>query len=186
MSVSEQQLRPEHYSAPAKWLHWLTALCILAIIPIGITMHNIAPGALQNRLYDLHRSLGVLVLVLVLLRLGVRMTYRSPAPYVGLTGFERIASTATHHLLYLLLLTMPIVGWAMTSAFGADINVFGLFKLPHLIAKNENLFKILQQVHKIGGIAMAVLVLLHVGAALMHTFIKRDIVLWRMLPSRWS
>ena len=123
------QSRPEIYASPAKWLHWLTALCVFAIIPIGVVMHEMKPGALQNQLYDLHRSLGFVVFALVLLRIVVRMTYASPAAYVGLTSFERVASTATHHLLYLLLFATPIIGWLMTSAFGVDVYVFGLFKL---------------------------------------------------------
>ncbi len=186
MNDTGANARPEHYAAAAKWLHWLTALCIFIIIPVGIIMHEMKPGPLQNQLYDLHRSLGFVVLLLALMRIAVRLGQGAPPPYVGLTTFERIASTATHHLLYLLLFTMPIIGWLMTSAFGADINVFGLFKLPHLIGKDMALFKILQAMHKAGGIIMAVLVLLHIGGALMHTFVKRDIVLWRMLPRSWS
>ncbi|MGE3247116.1 MAG: cytochrome b [Beijerinckiaceae bacterium] len=178
--------RPEHYASAAKWLHWLTALCIFVIIPVGIAMHEMKPGPLQNQLYDMHRSLGFVVLILVVLRFAVRGAYGAPPPYIGLTAFERIASTAVHHLLYLLLLAMPIVGWAMTSAFGADITVFGLFKLPHIVGKDMDLFKILQPLHKFGGIAMAILVIFHVAGALMHTFVKRDTVLWRMLPRNWS
>lgn len=178
--------RPDHYAPAAKWLHWITALCIFIIIPVGIAMHNMGPGKLQNQLYEVHRSLGFVVLVLVILRLSVRLTHGAPPAYVGLTPFERIASTAAHHLLYLLLIAMPIVGWVMTSAFGADIWVFGLFKLPNLVGKDMELFKMLQPVHKFGGIAMAIIVSVHVAGALMHTFVKRDVVLWRMLPKRWS
>ncbi len=179
---------PEHYSAAAKWLHWLTALCIFVIIPMGIVMHEMKPGALQNQLYDLHRSLGFVVLVLVVLRLVVRAVLGAPPPYVGLTAFERIASVAVHHLLYLLLVAMPIVGWLMTNAYSAtlDVSVFGLFKLPHLIGEDKTLFATLQVLHKAGGIAMAVLVLFHIAGALMHTFVRRDTVLWRMLPHKWG
>lgn len=180
--------RPEHYAPAAKWLHWITALCVLIIIPVGIVMHEMKPGPLQNQLYDFHRSLGFVVLVLAVLRLAVRMVRGAPPAYIGLTGFERVASTATHHLLYLLLLAMPIVGWLMTNAYSAGLNVsvFGLFNLPHLIGEDKALFETLQTMHKIGGITMALLVILHVAGALMHTFVKRDVVLWRMLPRKWS
>lgn len=180
--------RPDEYSAAAKWLHWLTALCIFIIIPVGIVMHEMKSGALQNQLYDFHRSMGFLVLVLAVLRLSVKLGKGSPPAYVGLTTFERIASTSAHHLLYLLLFAMPLVGWAMTSAYSAslDVWVFGLFKLPHLVGENKELFGTLQKAHKFGGIAMAVIVIIHVAGALMHTFIKRDTVLWRMLPRNWS
>lgn len=155
---------------------------------MGIAMHEMKDSALKNQLYDLHRSLGFVVLVLVVLRIAVKLAKGSPGPYVGLTTFERIASVATHHLLYLLLIAMPIVGWAMTNAFsaGLQVKVFGLFTLPHLIGEDKALFGILQKMHKAGGIAMAVLVILHVAGALMHTFVKRDTVLWRMLPRKWD
>ena len=185
MSIEASE-RPEHYAPLAKWLHWIMALCILSLIPVGIIMHEMSPGPLQNQLYDLHRSFGVLVLFLVIIRLAVRSSRGAPAPYAGLTRFERIASTATHHLLYMLLVLMPLIGWIMTSAYGAPISFFGLFDMPNLVSKNEDLFKILQKLHKGGGIFMALLVIMHVGGALMHTFVKRDIVLWRMLPRSWS
>lgn len=178
--------RPEHYAPAAKWLHWITALCILTIIPVGIVMHEMKPGALQNQLYDLHRSLGFVVLLLVILRFATRLSHGAPPPYAGLTRFERMASTSVHHLLYVMLFAMPMVGWIMTSAYGADMNFFGLFKMPHLVGKNEALFQLLQRMHKVGGIFMALLVVAHSGGALMHTFIKRDVVLWRMLPRKWS
>jgi len=186
MTINSSPDRPEHYAPASKALHWIIAACILVIIPVGVMMNRVEPGPTQNMLYDLHRSLGFLVLVLVILRIGVRMTWGAPAPYVGLTRFERVASSIVHFLLYALLLAMPIVGWTMTSAFGATITVFGLFTLPHLVGRDEDLFRLLQTAHMAGAIAMAALVLLHVAGALMHTFVKRDLVLWRMLPRKWS
>ena len=184
--VNDQNGQPEHYAPSAKWLHWIMALLVLGLIPAGITMSNLESGPLQDRLYMLHRSTGVLIFALVLVRIIVRMTCGAPPAYAGLTRFERVASAATHHSLYLLLLVMPLLGWVMTSAYGASISFFGLFDLPQIVAKNEGLFKLTQTLHKAGGILMALLVILHVAGALMHTFIKRDVVLWRMLPKSWS
>jgi cytochrome b561 len=178
--------RPEHYAPLAKWLHWIIALLVIGIIPAGIVMANSDPGPLQDRLYLLHRSTGLLILALAIIRLAVRVTYSAPAPYAGLTRFERIASTATHHLLYMLLFLMPVIGWTMASAFGATTSFYGLFDMPNLVGKNEPLFNVLQVAHKVGGILMALLALLHIAGAIMHTFVKRDIVLWRMLPRKWS
>jgi cytochrome b561 len=187
MSVAnEGNSVPEHYAPLAKWLHWIIALLVIGMIPAGIAMANIQPGPLQDRLYMLHRSTGLLILALAIVRLFVRVGYGAPPPYAGLTRFERIASTATHHLLYMLLFFMPIVGWLMASAFGATTSFYGLFDMPNLVGKNEALFNVLQKAHFFGGIAMALLIFMHIGGALMHTFIKRDIVLWRMLPRNWS
>ncbi len=186
MSTVSTNDTPAHYAPVAKLLHWIIALLILATIPMGIVMSNAGPGPFQDTLYLLHRSIGILILALVVIRIIVRVIYGAPAPYAGLTRFERIASTATHHLLYILLFLMPIAGWMMASAFGATTSFFGLFDMPNLIGKNEPLFNVLQALHKTGGILMALLVIMHMGGALMHTFIKRDIVLWRMLPKSWN
>jgi cytochrome b561 len=178
--------RVESYAPAAKWLHWIIALCVLMLVPAGIVMASIGPGPLQNQLYELHRSLGVLVLLLMIIRVFVRVSHGAPPPYAGLTTFERIASTSVHHLLYILLFIAPIIGWVMTSAYGAQIRFFGLFTVPAIVDKNEALFKTLLPFHRGAGIAIAILVGLHIAGALMHTFVKKDVVLWRMLPRRWS
>jgi cytochrome b561 len=174
------------YSSWGKALHWISALMILFIIPAGIVMTNIGPGALQNNLYDLHRSFGVAVFVLALARVLVRIAHGAPGPAAGLNAFERFASAAVHYAMYALLIAMPIGGWLMTSAFRVDVSVFGLFTLPHLVEKNEATFKFFQQMHFIGGIAMTLLVLMHIGAVIKHTFLSKDTVLWRMLPKSWG
>ena len=89
--------RPKDYAPVGKALHWITALIVLGMIPAGIVMTNIGESALQNRLFDLHRSFGVVVFALALWRVVVRLYHGAPAPYAGLTKFERIASAATHH-----------------------------------------------------------------------------------------
>ncbi len=174
--------RPEHYSAASKWLHWIVALCVLATIPMGLVMDRLPEGDLQNRLFDLHRSTGVLVLALAVLRVAVRRFSGVPAPAKMLTTFERVASTAAHHTLLLLLFLLPLVGWASMDAYRADVSVFGLFTLPHVIPQNDAVYKILSAAHWILGWLMAFVVAAHAGGALMHGFIKRDGVLNRMLP----
>lgn len=186
MTDSSFSTRPKDYAPIGKALHWISALLVLGIIPAGIVMTNIGPGALQNQLYDLHRSFGVVVFVLAVWRVVVRLYHGAPAPYAGLTRFERVASGFTHYALYGLLLAMPLIGWLMTSAYRVDVSVFGLFTLPHLAPKDETLFTIFQWMHLGGAIAMTLLVLLHIAGALKHTLVKKDIVLWRMLPKSWG
>jgi cytochrome b561 len=107
----------------------------------------------------------------------------TPAPLETLTPLERRASVAVHHSLMALIILMPLIGWLMTSAYRVDVSVFGLFTLPHLMPKSEPIFDALAAAHKWLGLLMAALILSHIGAAIMHTFIKRDGVLQRMLPA---
>lgn len=176
------------YPASMRIMHWLIAAIVLFTIPLGLFMANAPQGTIEqsrmDRLYDLHKSLGVLIFALMALRLAVRWRVGAPAPVPTLTRLERIASSAVHHLLYLLLLLMPIGGWAANSAFGAPTPFFGLFNLPPLLSRNEALADRLFAGHRLVGIVLAVLILAHVGAALMHFVVRRDRVLQRMIIGR--
>lgn len=174
----------DSYPPVAKLLHWLTAAAVLGAIPIGIAMGNVAPGPSQDRLYDLHRSLGATVLALTALRLAARLAFGVPGPYPRLAAWQRIVSTAVHHSLYLLLFLVPLLGWAGTSAFGAAITIFGLFELPPILAPDEALASRLLGLHKLGAFTLTGLVAVHIAAALTHALIWRDGVLARMLPGR--
>ncbi|WP_127092006.1 cytochrome b [Aquabacter cavernae] len=171
-----------HYSVPARWIHWITALCVLLVIPFGFVMMRLPSGPGQDQLFDLHRSIGFTILCLAVLRVAVRVAYGAPPPAPGLAPWQRILSTAVHHLLYVLIFLMPLLGWGASSAFGAKVSVFGLFTLPDLVAKNEHLSDLLGQAHGLLGFVMTGLVLLHIGGALMHA-LKGDGVLSRMLPA---
>ena len=175
-------IRPPVYSPLSKWIHWITALCVLGIIPGGILMTHMEEGPLQDQIFDMHRSFGVLVFALAVIRVAARRVFGTPAPHESLTPFERRASVAVHHSLLALIFVMPLLGWLMTSAYRVDVSVFGLFTLPHLMPKSEPIYDALSAAHGWLGYRMAALILSHIGAAIMHTFIKRDGVLQRMLP----
>ncbi|NDA46462.1 MAG: cytochrome b [Alphaproteobacteria bacterium] len=170
------------YGLPMIILHWLTAIFVFILIPVGLALDKVPEGPLQDSFYNGHRSAGLLVLILAVVRVMTRRLHGTPAPAAVLTDFERKASTAVHHLLYTLLILTPIVGWGMVSAYRAEITFFGLFVVPPILPKNETLYEILEKAHAVLGITMALTVLLHAGAGLMHGVIKRDGVLQRMLP----
>jgi cytochrome b561 len=172
----------QDYSGVAKLLHWVIAVCVLFIIPAGILMGKLPDGNAKNLIYTLHRSFGVVILALMLIRLAYRLVNGAPAPEPTLTAMQRMVSHVVHLALYALLIAQSLIGWVATSAYGAAISVFGLFTLPALVGKDEALAKPLFEVHELIGFAVAGLVLMHVGAALFHYFIKRDGVLQRMLP----
>ncbi len=174
------------YSAAAKWLHWLMAGAILFTIPAGIAMVNLPQGPLQDRIFNLHRSFGFLILVLAVLRLAVRLAKGWPPPHPTLVPWQRTLSRFVHNALYGFIFAQPLIGWAGTSAFGAAIIVFGLFELPPILPQNEAVSKVLLGIHAYMGFAMAAFLALHIGAALMHAIVLRDGVLSRMLPSSWT
>ena len=185
MTTQKQAPLPQivPYALPARWLHWLTAAAVLFVIPAGIAMMNLPQGPAQDRLFDLHRSVGILILVLAVLRVAVRVALGAPPPAPGLPRWQQVVANATHHLLYVLIVVMPLLGWATSSAFGAQVSVFGLFTLPALLAKNEPLSDLLGTIHQVLGFAMAALVGLHIAAGLFHGIVKRDGVLSRMIPA---
>jgi cytochrome b561 len=175
-------IRPAGYSTAAKIFHWITALAVVTAIPAALAMVRVDQGPLQNRLYDLHRSLGVLVLVLMVARLLWRIYRPAPDLVPGLPDWQVAAARILHWTLYAVLLAMPVLGWAGTSAFGAPIMVFGLFEWPAMLDKDQQLAGVLLGLHRWLGFVLAGLLALHVGAALHHHFIRRDDTLRRMLP----
>lgn len=170
------------YSAPAKWFHWLVALAVLAAVALGIAMNNIADRETAGALYDLHRSTGTLILALAALRLIWRLFHPPPPPLPGLPAWQARAATLMHRLLYVLLFALPLLGWAGTSAYGAEIVVYGLFVLPPLLAENEPLSKLLLGTHEVVAFGLVALLIGHAGAALHHHFIRHDDTLRRMWP----
>jgi cytochrome b561 len=176
------KLSTDHYPPTSKLLHWLIAACVLIIIPVAIAMDRVGEGPAQDALYNLHKSLGVLIFVLMVLRLINRVVTGAPAPDQAIERWQKAASSAVHGLLYVLLVAMPIGGYVANSAYGASTPFFGLFELPPIIGKNEALSERMFAVHTFAGWAVGVLALMHIGAALQHHFIHHDNVLRRMLP----
>lgn len=171
----------EAYSAIAKLLHWTVAVGILIMVPVGIVMGRIPSGDLQNTLYHVHRSFGVLILGLMLIRLGYRLAHGVPAPEPTLTAMQRTVSHLVHLSLYALIIAQAFIGWIGTSAFGAPIWVFGLFVMPDLVSKDQQLAEPLFLIHDILGFVIAGLVLLHIAAALYHFIVRGDGVMQRMV-----
>ncbi len=170
------------YPATSKLLHWVIAACVLLTLPVSIAMHRVAQGPTQDALYNLHKSLGVLILVLMVLRVINRIAAGAPAPDPSLEPWQKTVSSAVHGALYTLLLAMPVVGYVANSAYGAPTPFFGLFDLPKIVADNEALAKQLFAFHRWAGFLLIALVGMHIGGALFHFVIRRDTVLQRMLP----
>ena len=169
------------YSATARALHWITAALVLIMLPLGVVITNEWGGALQDPLYDLHRSIGAAIIPLVILRLGYRLMH-PPLPLPeDIPPIQQLAARATHWALYALLIVQPFVGWVATSAYRAPIMVFGLFELPPIWPQDRPLSGLLFVVHALIGAAIAGLAAVHIGAALYHHFVRKDRVLLRMI-----
>lgn len=174
--------RTDGYPATSKWLHWLVAACVLLTAVVAITMVRLPEGPTQDMLFVLHKSLGVLIFSLVVLRLANRLIRGAPLPAPGIERWQKAASSATHGTLYALLVAMPVVGYIGNSTFGAPTPFFGLFEIPPITPKNEPLSDALFVVHRWAGFLLIALVVMHISAALFHRFARRDTVLQRMLP----
>jgi cytochrome b561 len=174
--------RTDHYPATSKLLHWLIAACVLTTAPVAIAMTRIDKGPTQDALYNFHKSLGVLILILMVLRLINRLAAGALAPEAEIESWQKTVSSIVHASLYVLLLAMPVVGYIANSAYGATTPFFGLFELPAIVGKNEQLATQLFTLHRWVGWVVILIVLTHVSAALYHHFMRRDAVLKRMLP----
>ncbi len=176
---------PERYGSLPIALHWLTLL-LMAAIYIFVELHEIFPKDSPGRSFMMraHFSFGLLVMLLTLVRLGLRWT--SPVPRIEppIPRWQTVLSHWVHGLLYALMLGAPLAGWLMISAAGRPIFFFGM-ELPALLAKNEDLFKQIKEMHEIAGTLGYALIGLHAVAALVHHYIMQDNTLVRMLPKRW-
>lgn len=175
------------YTLAQRVVHWLVALLALLTLAIGLTLGYLrfegardAFGmAATNGLYITHKTIGVLLLVLMLVRVVLRLRFGKPGYAVALARPQKVASEIVHGLLYVLLLAMPVIGWMATAAGGFPINFFH-WVLPPLIGENEALSEALYTWHLVIGLAILALVLVHVAGALYHWLIRRDGVMQRM------
>ncbi len=169
------------YTATARALHWLVAGLILIMIPIGIAMTNADFGAAQSTLYHLHRSIGAILLPLMLVRLVYRLRHPAPPLPADIPPIQQLAAHLTHWALYGLIIAQALVGWIATSAYRAQILVFWTFELPPIWPVDQPFSETMFAVHRFMGIAIVLLLCAHIGAALFHHFVRRDNVLTRMV-----
>jgi cytochrome b561 len=169
------------YSLWARVFHWVIAALVLTMIPIGIVMANVDLGPAGDRLYDIHRSIGVIVLPLAVIRLIYRWQNPPPPLPDDIPAAQQIAAHATHWGLYALLIIQPIIGWIATSAYRAPITVFWLFQVPPIWPVDQPFSEAMFKVHRNLGFLMAALLCAHIGAALYHHVVRKDRVLMRMV-----
>jgi cytochrome b561 len=163
-------------------LHWLSALAVLLAFAVGWSRELFDEDAPRALLMAVHQGAGVLVLGLLLVRIGARLALPVAPPAQPLPRALHKAAVLGHAALYLLLLAMPLLGWALSNAHGHAVSVFGLFPLPTLVATDPDLGDTLEDWHKGLAWVFAATIVSHVAAALWHHFFRRDHVLVSMWP----
>lgn len=172
------------YGMLSMLLHWSSAALIFALLPIGLYMTGLPDGDDKWGLYDLHKSLGFSLFLILLLRIVWKRLNLMPALPDNLNAYEQKLASATHYLLYAMMAILPITGYIDSSAGGYHFSFFGWFDMPMVIDKNKALAKISTRMHEYTAYALIAVVLLHAAAALKHHMILKDNVLLRMLPGR--
>ncbi len=157
----------------ARLLHWTMAALILAMLFIGAGMVSTASGR-YPALLAWHRPIGIAILVLALVRLGFRLTHRPPPLPGDLPDWQKAAATASHWLLYALMIAMPLIGWAMQSTGGYPVQLTKTLVLPPILPYDIQLYGLLRRLHGLLAYAFFLLILGHLGAALSHALIRRD------------
>jgi cytochrome b561 len=171
------------FSAIQRLLHWLMAIAILAMLFIGVGMVSTI-GRQYVPLLVTHKTLGIVVLLLALVRLVVRFISGAPALPASLPEPMKLAAHLSHVALYALMIAMPLIGWAMMSAAAYPIVLYGGIGLPPIVPPSASLHALLWSAHFYLAFAFFALVVMHLAAALFHGLVRRDGVLQTMLPGK--
>jgi cytochrome b561 len=172
---------PHRFTVLQRILHWLMAACILSMLFIGVGMvSTIMPKYLP--LISIHKTLGIVILILALIRLAVRLRYGAPALPSDLPAPIKVAADLSHYALYALMIAMPLLGWAMLSAAEYPIVLLGGVRLPPILPVSERLHTLLWAAHFYLAFAFFALILLHLAAALFHALVRHDGVFESMAP----
>ncbi len=171
----------QRWGTVARLLHWVMALGIIVNGAWGLWMVGLAPSMKKINIFALHKSIGLTLLALALLRLAWRMIDRHPQAEPA-PRWQHLAARATHVGLYGLILAIPLSGWWFNSASGYPLQWFKRFNLPALGSHDSGLASIALAMHQYLFWLLIVVLVLHIGAALKHHYLDRDNTLARMLP----
>jgi cytochrome b561 len=172
----------ERWGSVSIGLHWtIAALVLLVQVPAGVTMVAVEPGAVQNVCYNIHKTNGIVIFLLAVVRLGWRWSHPVPALPADLPGWQTKIARTTHALLYVVLFAMPISGFLYTATGGFPVPFFGLYDLARLVPENKPVSEVFKLTHLTLQWVLYVVVLLHVAGALQHHLVRKDGILRRML-----
>ncbi|MGH8140222.1 MAG: cytochrome b [Steroidobacteraceae bacterium] len=179
MSVRNTTAR---WGAVSQFLHWLIVALIITQVILANIAEDLPIGVKKLAMFARHKSVGITILGLAVIRLAWRGANPSPPLPTTLRPYERALARSTHAALYLLLFAMPLTGWMMTSARGFPVSWFNFFQLPDFVPKSKWLYDTMRETHHALAATLYAVVFLHVAAAMKHHFVLKDDVLRRMLP----
>lgn len=165
-------------------IHWLTVVLVLGLVVVGLVMQELPTSRTKFEVFALHKSVGLTVLGLTLLRMGWRLVAGTPDPVPGTPRWQAWAAQAAHAALYVVLLAMALTGWLYHSASGIPVKLtwFGLFQVPLLSGTDEGIAEFAETAHGWLWVVLLAIVVVHAAAALKHHYLDRDQTLARMLP----
>lgn len=173
----------DEYGSLAKWLHWLIAIGIFALIYLGLEQSGMERGPDRSEIRALHGSIAMLVLVLMTIRLAWRFMNEVPAHPDGMPGWQRAAAALVHWGIYIAVFVQLSAGALIVGTGGRPLPFFGLFSVPLPIAENHDNHEFWEEIHEFTWKIIAVLLVLHVLAALYNHFVAKNDVLRRMTAS---
>ncbi|AWM00583.1 cytochrome b [Bradyrhizobium amphicarpaeae] len=172
---------PHHFAPIQRFLHWLMAACIIAMLFIGVGMvSTVAPRYLP--LILIHKTLGVTLLVLVVIRLALRLHYGAPPLPEDLSPGIKLGARLSHLALYGFMIVMPLLGLGMLWAAAYPVVLSGGIQIPAVLPQSDRAHALLWNAHFYLGFAFFAVVLLHLAAALFHALVRRDGVFGTMAP----
>lgn len=169
------------YGRVSRLFHWITVLLVMVMIPVGLTMIQEIPRGVQDRLFILHKGLGPVVFVVVVLRLCWRAFHPAPPLPADLPLLQRRAASTVHAGLYVFLLIMAVSGYVRVTTGGFPIEALNALGIPPLFDKNDAVAAVAKRVHATAIIGLLALIALHVAAATWHG-VQRDGIVRRMWP----
>lgn len=181
MRLKNDEMR---YGAVAQLLHWAIVALVVTQFVLANKAHHLPLGSAKLATLAQHKSVGITILGLAILRMIWRWFNPVPGVPAGTPTWQRLAARGSHFLLYALLLVIPVLGWLMSSARNFPVSWWGLVTLPDFIEPNKQAYEFFHEAHELAAKLLFVVALIHAAAALKHHFLDRDNVLRRMLPIR--
>jgi cytochrome b561 len=179
MTSPNEIVAVERYHPFLRLIHWLVAVLVIAVVPMGLVIKFLKDEH-KPIFYNIHESLGFIILWVMLLRLVIKLIVKRPADVAMPALFQKTANYV-HFALYIALILQPISGFLANSARGFQLSLFGLVDIWSPLGKSDGLGPVFGTMHIVLGYAIIVLFLLHLGGVLFHHLIRRDATLYRII-----